>query len=83
VGWLRRLKLRRQIVKQLRWQHHVLWRKQCSAEMQLLQIESRSKFGSKPYRIKYMELLDICEELGRLERDMKRFGLWFILTGKK
>lgn len=83
MGWLKRVQLRRQIVRELRWQHHVLWKKQCSLEMQLLQIESRSKFGSRTYRIKYMELVDICEELGRLERDLQHFGLWFIITGKK
>jgi hypothetical protein len=83
VGWLKHIRLRRQIVKELRWQQHVLLKKQYSAEIQLMQIESRSKFGSRTYRIKYMELLDICEELGRLERDIKRFGWWFILTGKK
>lgn len=83
MGWLKRMQIRRQVVKELRWQHYVLWKKRCSLEMQLIQIESRSKFASRQYRIKYMELVDICEELGRLEKELKQFGWWFILTGQK
>lgn len=83
MGWLKRIQLRRQIVKELKWQYHVTWRKQCSLEMQLMQIESRARFGSRQYRIKYMELVDICEELGRLERELKEFSWWFVLTGRR
>ena len=83
MGWLKRVQVRREVVKELRWHHYVLYKNRCSIEMQLIQIESRSGFASRQYRMKYMELVDICEELGRLEKELNRFGWWFIITGQK
>jgi hypothetical protein len=83
VGWLRRVGLRRLIVKELQFQRYILWRKRISIELQLRQIEIRSKFGSRQYVIKYTELVDICQELGRIEIDLRQMGWRFILTGNK
>ena len=84
MAWLRRVKLRREIVGEMKRAYRILEVKQFSVEMQMVQIDSRAKRSfSLPYRIKFLELLDILEKKGTLEDDLRKHNWYWILTGRK
>lgn len=82
MGWWNKIRLRRKIIGELKGRKRILEVKKWSLHMQLMQIESRTpRPFSFPYRIKFMELLDIDEELGKVDYALKQCNLWFVLTG--
>lgn len=84
MGWLKRIGLRREAVKELKRKMQIARIKIWSINMQIIQIESHSpKAFSFPYRIKFMELLDLYEEVGMLEYALRVRNWAWILTGKQ
>lgn len=83
MGWWNKVKLRYSVRCELWRQKNVLEAKVFSLRHQLIQIDSQAKRSfSFPYRIKSMELLDIDEQLGMLERELRRRSWFWILTGR-
>ena len=83
MEWWNKIRLRRDIVSELKRQKRVMEIKRWSIQMQMTQIDSKTRQTfSLPYRIKFVELLDISEELGKVDGAIQVRGLWYILTGK-